>query len=108
MKDQKDQQTVITDKLTFEELPEQTTEKDVKKYAEHHVEEQSELVKYLGDPTGTVTAELQGLSEKHLVAIINNNNKLPSATNKRYIKDSLQGNKPKININTNSFFFTWF
>jgi len=47
----------------------------VKKYAEHHVEEQSELVKYLGDPSGTVTAELQGLSEKHLVAIINNNSK---------------------------------
>ena len=47
----------------------------VKKYAEHHVEEQSELVKYLGDPTGTVVAELQGLSEKHLVAIINANNK---------------------------------
>ncbi len=47
----------------------------VKKYAEHHVEEQSELVKYLGDPTGTLTAELQGLSEKHLVAIITANNK---------------------------------
>ena len=47
----------------------------VKKYAEHHVEEQSELVKYLGDPTSTVTAELQGLSEKKLVAIINANNK---------------------------------
>lgn len=47
----------------------------VKKYAEHHVEEQSELVKYLGDPSGTVTAELQGLSEKKLVAIINANNK---------------------------------
>ena len=29
----------------------------VKKYAEHHVEEQSELVKYLGDPSGTVVAE---------------------------------------------------
>lgn len=47
----------------------------VKKYAEHHVEEQSELVKYLGDPTSTVVAELQGLSEKHLVAVINANNK---------------------------------
>ena len=47
----------------------------VKKYAEHHVEEQSELVKYLGDPTGTVVAELQGLSEKKLVAIISANNK---------------------------------
>lgn len=47
----------------------------VKKYAEHHVEEQSELVKYLGDPSGTLTAELQGLSEKHLVAIITSNNK---------------------------------
>ena len=47
----------------------------VKKYAEHHVEEQSELVKYLGDPSGTVVAELQGLSEKRLVAIITTNNK---------------------------------
>lgn len=47
----------------------------VKKYAEHHVEEQSELVKYLGDATSTVEAELQGLSEKHLVVVITNNNK---------------------------------
>ena len=47
----------------------------LKKYAEHHVEEQSELVKYLGDPSGTVTAELQGLSEKHLAALINHGNK---------------------------------
>lgn len=47
----------------------------IKKYAEHHVEEQSELVKYLGDPSSTLTAELQGLSEKHLVAVINANNK---------------------------------
>jgi len=47
----------------------------IKKYAEHHVEEQSELVKYLGDPTSTVVAELQGLSEKHLVSVINANNK---------------------------------
>ena len=47
----------------------------VKKYAEHHVEDQSELVKYLGDPTSTVVAELQGLSEKHLVSIITANNK---------------------------------
>jgi len=47
----------------------------VKKYAEHHVEEQGELVKYLGDPSGTVVAELQGLSQKHMVAIIDNNNK---------------------------------
>ena len=47
----------------------------IKKYAEHHVEEQGELVKYLGDPTNTVVAELQGLSEKHLVAIITANNK---------------------------------
>lgn len=47
----------------------------IKKYAEHHVEEQAELVKYLGDPTSTVTAELQGLTEKKLVAIINSNNK---------------------------------
>ncbi len=47
----------------------------VKRYAEHHVEEQADLVKYLGDPTSTVVAELQGLSEKHLVAVINANNK---------------------------------
>ncbi len=47
----------------------------IKKYAEHHVEEEGELVKYLGDPTSTVVAELQGLSDKHLVAVINSNNK---------------------------------
>ena len=47
----------------------------IKKYAEHHVEEQSELVKYLGDPSSTIVAELQGLSDKHLVALINANNK---------------------------------
>ena len=47
----------------------------VKKYAEHHVEEQAELVKYLGDPTGTVTAELAGLEQKHLAAVIPNGNK---------------------------------
>ena len=47
----------------------------VRKYAEHHVEEQSELVKYLGDPTSTIVAELQGLSEKHLVSVITANNK---------------------------------
>lgn len=47
----------------------------IKKYAEHHVEEEAELVKYLGDPTGTVVAELQGLSDKHLVSVINANNK---------------------------------
>ena len=47
----------------------------IKKYAEHHVEEQAELVKYLGDPTTTVVAELQGLAEKKLVTVINNNSK---------------------------------
>lgn len=47
----------------------------IKKYAEHHVEEQSELVKYLGDPTSTVVAELQGLADKKLVAVISANNK---------------------------------
>ena len=47
----------------------------VKKYAEHHVEEQAELVKYLGDPSGTVVAELQGLADKHLVSVISSNNK---------------------------------
>ncbi|MBR1638249.1 MAG: hypothetical protein IJ688_02565 [Treponema sp.] len=47
----------------------------IKKYAEHHVEEEAALVKYLGNPTNTVVAELQGLSEKHLVAILENNGK---------------------------------
>lgn len=47
----------------------------IKKYAEHHVEENAELVKYLGDPTNTVNAELEGLSEKHLVSVQNTNNK---------------------------------
>lgn len=47
----------------------------VKKYAEHHVEEQADLVKYLGDPTNTVNAELQGLADKHLVAVVTSNNK---------------------------------
>lgn len=47
----------------------------IKKYAEHHVEEQAELVKYLGDPTSTVTAELAGLEQKHLAAVIPNGNK---------------------------------
>lgn len=41
----------------------------IKKYAEHHVEEESGLVKYLGNPTNTIVAELQGLSEKHIVAV---------------------------------------
>jgi len=47
----------------------------IKKYAEKKVEEQAELVKYLGDPSGTLTAELQGLAEKHIAAVIENNNK---------------------------------
>lgn len=47
----------------------------IKKYAEHHVEEQPELVKYLGDPTNTVSAELSGLEQKHLAAVIPNGNK---------------------------------
>lgn len=47
----------------------------IKKYAEHHVEEKAELVKYLGDPTSTVNAELEGLSEKHLVSVVTANNK---------------------------------
>ena len=42
----------------------------LKKYAEHHVEEQAELVKYLGDPVETVIAELTGLAEKHLATLI--------------------------------------
>lgn len=47
----------------------------IKKYAEHHVEEQADLVKYLGNPTATVDAELQGLSQKHTAAVITMNNK---------------------------------
>ena len=47
----------------------------IKKYAEHHVEEEASLVKYLGNPTNTVVAELQGLSEKHIVAVIENGGK---------------------------------
>lgn len=47
----------------------------IKKYAEHHVEEQADLVKYLGDPTNTVNAELAGLEAKHLAATIPNGNK---------------------------------
>ena len=47
----------------------------IKKYAEKKVEEQADLVKYLGDPSGTLTAELQGLAEKHIAAIIDSNNK---------------------------------
>lgn len=47
----------------------------IKKYAERHVEEQGELVKYLGNPISTVTAEIQGLTEKKLVALIDANNK---------------------------------
>ncbi|MBR5645417.1 MAG: hypothetical protein IKX23_02100 [Treponema sp.] len=44
----------------------------IKKYAEKHVEEEAGLVKYLGDPTNTVTAELAGLETKHLAAVIPN------------------------------------
>lgn len=47
----------------------------IKKYAEHHVEESPELVKYLGDPTQTVTAELAGLEQKHLAALVPNGSK---------------------------------
>ena len=47
----------------------------IKKYAEHHVEEEASLVKYLGNPTNTVVAELQGLSEKHVVAVIDKGGK---------------------------------
>lgn len=47
----------------------------IKKYAEKKVEEQAELVKYLGDPTNTVIAELSGLEEKHLASVVTNGNK---------------------------------
>ena len=47
----------------------------VKKYAEHHVEEEAALVKYLGDPTQTVIAELAGLTSKHIVHLMENGNK---------------------------------
>ncbi|MCI5607217.1 MAG: hypothetical protein SOT46_08780 [Treponema sp.] len=47
----------------------------IKKYAEHYIEEQPDLVRYLADTASTLTAELTGLSEKHLVGIIDANNK---------------------------------
>ncbi len=47
----------------------------IKKYAEHHVEEQAELVKYLSDAMPTVIAELQGLTDKKLATLINNSGK---------------------------------
>lgn len=47
----------------------------VKKYAEHHVEEESSLVRYLGDSSQTISAELLGLSEKNIVGLIENNNR---------------------------------
>ncbi len=47
----------------------------IKKYAEHHIEEQGELVKYLGDPAATVLAELQGLTEKKIAILTSINNK---------------------------------
>lgn len=47
----------------------------MKKYAEHHVEEESDLVKYLGNPSSVLTAELQELADKHLVALIKSNDK---------------------------------
>ena len=42
----------------------------LKKYAEHYVEEQGELVKYLGDPSNTVAAELEGLKDKHIASLM--------------------------------------
>jgi len=47
----------------------------IRKYAEKKVEEQAELVKYLGDPTSTVLAEISGLEQKHLATISTVNNK---------------------------------
>jgi hypothetical protein len=39
----------------------------IKKYAEHHVEEQTDLLKYLDAPEEAVRTELEKLAEKHLV-----------------------------------------
>lgn len=47
----------------------------LKKYAEHHVEEQAELVKYLGDPSNTVMAELEGLSNKRIATLVSHDKK---------------------------------
>ena len=47
----------------------------IKKYAEKKVEDQAELVKYLGDPTNTLMAELAGLEEKHIATLNNLGNK---------------------------------
>ncbi len=47
----------------------------VKKYAEHHVEEEADLVKYLGDSSQVIASEFLGLSEKHIVGIVDSNGK---------------------------------
>lgn len=41
-----------------------------KKYAQHHVEEQADLVKYLGNPESVIKAEIDGLTEKKIVYFI--------------------------------------
>ena len=67
----------------------------IKKYAEHHVEEQSELVKYLGDPTSTVTAELTGLEQKRLACVLQNGNKKIEEEETKIIEE--ESEKKRIN-----------
>lgn len=42
----------------------------VKKYAEHNIEEVSDLVKYLGNPVSEITTELKDLEARHLIAVV--------------------------------------
>ena len=42
----------------------------VKKYAQHHVEEQADLVQYLGNPDDVIQAELQKLQSKRQVYLL--------------------------------------
>ncbi|MBQ9495366.1 MAG: hypothetical protein IJR50_06990 [Treponema sp.] len=42
----------------------------MKRYAERHVEENADLVRYLGNPEDMVVAELEKLEKQHLVALL--------------------------------------
>lgn len=51
----------------------------LKKYAEHHVEEVADLVKYLGNAEATIKAEIDALAQNHQAAIVN------SGPNKKFL-----------------------
>lgn len=44
----------------------------LKKYAEHHVEEVADLVKYLGNADATIKTELDNLTRNHQAAVVSN------------------------------------